>query len=271
MKLSSRSRERPSELSPIVHHRLTTYALAAGATGVSLLALAPPSQAEIVYTPVNAVIGRGSTYRLDVNGDGIVDFTIAERPGINQDRTSQILWAKGATGNAVVCSTSNCASIYYAVALRPGSQIGNVRGQGWLGRNAPMAFEELPKLGTLTYGGPWVNVTNRYLGLKFKISGELHYGWARLTVKFHGGPPKDRTWEAYLTGYAYETVAGKSIVAGQTKGSTDGDESDASLRRMPDAIHIATLGKLALGSDGIALWRREDIVSASIACSGGAA
>ena len=31
--------------------------------------------------------------------------------------------------------------------------------------------------------GPWRNVTTRYLGLKFKINGKFHYGWARLSVK----------------------------------------------------------------------------------------
>ena len=225
---------------------------------MSLVVLGPSSQAEIEYTPANQVIGRGSTYNLDVNGDGSVDFTIAERPGATQFRTSQALWAKGATGNAVECSTTFCASTAYPVALRPGSQIGNVRGQGWMGRNAPMAFEELTKLGTLLYFCPWVNVSNRYLGLKFKINGEYHYGWARLTVKFHGGPPMDRTWEAYLTGYAYETVVGKPIIAGHTKGSDEGDDPDASLRRTPGAVQFATLGGLALGSDGIALWRHED-------------
>jgi len=242
-----------------VQKRLNTYAVAAGAVGVSLMALASPSEAEILYTPANKVIGRGSTYNLDVNGDGIVDFTIAERPGATQFRTSQALWAKAATGNAVECSSTFCASsAAYPVALRPGSQIGpKVRGRGWMGRNAPMAFEELFKLGTLQYGCPWANVSDRYLGLEFKIDGEYHYGWARLTVKFHGGPPKDRTWEAQLTGYAYETVAGKSINAGQTKDNGDDvDESDASVRR-PEAFQFAALGKLALGSDGIALRRRE--------------
>jgi len=165
--------------------------------------------------------------------------------------------------NQVECSSTFCASsARYPVALSLGSQIGpRVRGRGWMGRSAGMAFEELNKHGTLLYGCPWANVSDRYLGLKLKINGEFHYGWARFTVKFHGGPPAERTWEAHLTGYAYETVADKSILAGQTKssdnGSDNGSESDASLRRTPDAIQLAALGKLALGSDGIAFWRRE--------------
>jgi hypothetical protein len=80
--------------------------------------------------------------------------------------------------------------------------------------------------------GQWINVTNRYLGLKFKIDGKFHYGWARLNVKVARHPPSILVT---LTGYAYETIPNKPIIAGKTKG--------------PDVITVqpATLGKLALG------------------------
>jgi hypothetical protein len=51
---------------------------------------------------------------------------------------------------------------------------------------------------TIVYG-PWVNVKDRYLGLKFQIKGNTHYGWARLNVKV-----SKTTITATLTGYAYE-------------------------------------------------------------------
>ena len=71
--------------------------------------------------------------------------------------------------------------------------------------------------------GDWVNVSNRYLGLKFQIKGKTHYGWARLSVQV-GFVYIDAT----LTGYAYETIAGKSIIAGQKKGAV-GDPTDPGL------------------------------------------
>jgi hypothetical protein len=82
--------------------------------------------------------------------------------------------------------------------------------------------------------GPWFNggkgVKNRYLGLKFKIKGKFHFGWARLTVK-----TTKNDFTATLTGYAYETIPGKAIIAGQTQG--------------PDVITVpaGSLGRLALG------------------------
>ena len=70
-----------------------------------------------------------------------------------------------------------------------------------------------------------------YLGLQFDIKGKTHFGWARVkrTSTNGGGFP------AEITGYAYETVPNKAIVAGRTKGADDG------------ADQPATLGELALG------------------------
>jgi len=54
-------------------------------------------------------------------------------------------------------------------------------------------------------------VRTRYLGLEFLINGEVHFGWARLTVTC-----KDLRVLATLSGYAYETVPNTPIIAGQT-------------------------------------------------------
>jgi hypothetical protein len=59
------------------------------------------------------------------------------------------------------------------------------------------------------YFGPWLNLRKpAYLGLKFTIKGEVHYGWARL-----GDIRPRRRVRALLTGSAYETIPDKAIVA----------------------------------------------------------
>ena len=87
------------------------------------------------------------------------------------------------------------------------------------------------------FHGHWVNVKNRYLGLKFQIKGKTHYGWARLSVQAIS------QISATLTGYAYETIANKPIIAGKTNG--------------PDVITVqpASLGHLAAGASAIPVWR----------------
>jgi len=64
--------------------------------------------------------------------------------------------------------------------------------------------------------GQWLDTRNRYLGLQFVIKGQVHYGWARLTVIFP--PQPSRGILATLTGYAYETIPNKPIITGKTKG-----------------------------------------------------
>lgn len=82
-----------------------------------------------------------------------------------------------------------------------------------------------------------------------------------------------RTWEVHITGYAYETVPNQLIVAGQTSGKdhaagapngTAPNHSSSLRLRAPSASGgIASLGALALGADGIDLWRREDALQST--------
>lgn len=97
------------------------------------------------------------------------------------------------------------------------------------------------------HSGNWVNVTNRYLGLKFKIHGKVHYGWTRLSIEYVNG-----SFTEPLTGYAYETIPGKSIIAGQTKGQNDSsvEQPDSAAHSVPTP-QPATLGALTLGSPGL--------------------
>jgi hypothetical protein len=97
--------------------------------------------------------------------------------------------------------------------------------------------------------GPWKEAHNKYLGLKFEINGEVHFGWARLSVTCFT-PAAARV---LLTGYAYETVANQPILTGKISGTA---EESALIR--PAASHSnVQLGLLALGSAGLVAWRRE--------------
>jgi len=257
-----------STLSGSVQKSLNAYVFAAGAAGVSLVALSQPSAAEIVYTPadqtVNLTVG---SYGLDLNKDGIVDFIIADHRSFGSRGlvSRQSLFVKpAASQNRINCVYASCLSTFiYAAALRGGSQIGpSQERHGWLAAHAQMAFEERAE-GKPYYFGSFNRVSGRYLGLQFQINGETHYGWARLTVTFHGGAPNVRSWEAHLTGYAYETIANQPINAGQTQDGSEKNGSEDALNVRPyvnpiQPAQIAALGSLALGFPGLALWRPQD-------------
>jgi hypothetical protein len=248
----------PHQLSTSLQRLLEGYAIASAAAGLGLVALASSVNAEIVYTPANINIGHDGSSNLDLNNDGIIDFMITEKGGEDGPYdVRNILSARAANGNQVNCPSTFCISSFeYAVALNKGEVIGNIQHKhGWIGGAVQMAFQETFKSGTYGAGG-WHNVQDRYLGLKFKIDGAYHYGWARLTVEFDR-QQQPRTWEAHLSGYAYETVPGKSIVAGQTQGGVVG-ETNTSIRTGRGAPRQTSLASLALGADGRAIWRREE-------------
>lgn len=222
-------RRNVTQLSESLNRRLTQYALAAGATGVGLMALAQPAEAKIVFHRVHRVIGPGHNYSLNLNHDKVTDFTIHNYYGCNQDYCVGILSAIPAAGNGVE-GAKGFLGIPYAYALSGGALIGPK--QPFSGQL--MASDNM---GTL---GRWLNVNNRYLGLRFQIKRKTHYGWARLSVV-----DSNTRITATMTAYAYETIPNKAIIAGKTKG--------------PDVITLepGSLGTLAAGSPKLSNWRQK--------------
>jgi len=206
----------PSQLPESLHKRLSAYALAASATGVGVLALAKPVTARVVYTPADVTLGyqQGQNYQiaLDLNHDGINDFSLNNYLSIFAVDVLSV--SPNNQGNSAM------GTFLFASCLPPGFIIGR------LGNFEPnkKRLLDASSSGVL---GQWKNATNRYLGLKFLIAGKIHYGWARLTVQ------SPHFIVATLTGYAYETIPNKPIIAGKAHG---GDE--------------ATLGRLAQGASG---------------------
>jgi hypothetical protein len=236
-------------LSDLTQQRLSAYALAATAAGVGVLALPPKMHASIVYTPAHVTLGPKSpvTYDLDLNHDGVVDFTLGHSSSCDVGRCVVLVdaYAKQ-SGNAIAFG----GKVQGCLAMPPGAVIGPKR-QFY----APVVqlADYFSAYSGNRASGNWVNVTNHYLGLKFTISGETHYGWARLNVSVQGIKVVGT-----LTGYAYETVANQPIIAGQT---TADETKEPSAAQLPiPAPQLGGLGLLAQGSSALAVWRREELV-----------
>jgi hypothetical protein len=238
MRRSFRPRTK-AELSKSLNHQLNTYALAAGAAGVGLLALALPAEAKIIYTPAHA--NMVPPLPVDLNHDGIVDFYVNSFFDSGEHGLSACQYRLTDVSGSIFCSSSRGTNAIrtsvdskgrkFGAALRYGEKIEH--GEQF-GKSKVMLGGVWTDNGSATrWYGPWLNggkgVKHRYLGLKFKIKGRFHFGWARLTVK-----TTQNDFTATLTGYAYETIPDKGIIAGQTKGP-DVEEQPA------------TLGRLALG------------------------
>jgi len=250
MKPSSRSARTPSQFSSTLHNNLNAYTLSAAAAGVALLAMTPPAEAEIVFTPVNGRIANGSRFALDLNHDGVIDFTITNDLHLSTTPFGDDLDISPAVaGNGVWQGPRERYNQVDAAALPAGVSVGS--GKPFTFQPVNMAYASLTAF-TYVSGGPWKKAANRFLGLKFLINGEVHYGWARLTVL--ADKHKEEV-AAVLTGYAYETVANQPILTGQVSGTA----ANASLTLPTETLRPAVpLALLALGSPGLAVWRRQE-------------
>jgi hypothetical protein len=266
----TRSPRPRTNLTDSLHRQLNMYALAAGGAGVAVLAMAQPAAAEIVYTPADIRLGHGIIH-IDLNHDGIVDFELYGAASTNSSCSRQWLSVRPQHGqNAIVGYVGKYA--HFASALRPGARVGKARsfspGFNLMAEESACSFSTGER-----WGGPWANagkgVKTRYLGLKFFVKGKIHYGWARLNVTMteqdNLGTPTRHPHvpiAGTLTGYAYETIPGKPIIAGRTKGPDDDVQPIAATHPSP-APKPATLGMLALGAPALSIWRREDPVAAT--------
>jgi hypothetical protein len=230
------------KISDSLNRQLNSYALVASAAGVSVLALARASEAKVVYTETHQVTHARVPLYIDLNHDGINDFVLRTIYYAGTSGFEMGLDASGCRNNAVAGKRFSDGSYFFsaASALPAGARIGSER--EFPVRFPFMAVEDFKRNVRTSSGysdlGPWAGkgkgVSNRYLGLKFVIHGKVHYGWARLSVTLGHHRQYDDV-SATLTGYAYETVPNKPIIAGQTKG--------------PDVIAVQpeTLGELARG------------------------
>jgi hypothetical protein len=262
------NKRRTVRLRPELDKSLSAYASAAIAAGVGLLAIAKSAEAKIIYTPADIPIPvNGGPVFVDLNHDGNTDFIFS-----NLFRTPSsdgfpsfatlLLSASGNMRNQVWGRGrgSSHGRTRFASALEIGFTVGAnkshfqksptaLMGQlvvdyGPEDRKATNCSTWSPGCESSTQG-QWMYTKHRYLGLQFTIKGEIHYGWARVTVTRAAVSRGKNSIAATLTGYAYETIPNKAIITGKTKG--------------PDVITLepATVGHLAQGASGIPAWREK--------------
>lgn len=206
-------------------NRLVKYgALSAAIAGVA------DASGQIVYTDIADFTGGATVdYNLDLDNDGTADF--------------------------IIDASSDGSSLYFAVKLNNNS----ISNNSWLGSqpfyNYPFALDAGntvssgqttwfggTNVGTLNFvscyfgsgSSNWCGQTDKYLGLRFQIAGQTHYGWARLDVSASG--------DAFtVKDYAYNSVPGEAINAGQTLGVADNSVSAIKVVALNKSISLFNL------------------------------
>jgi hypothetical protein len=184
-----------------------------------------------------------SVYPIDLNHDGVADFTLIRCELSCEDGHSSFLLLRlDVPGNQAII-----APITKHAPIGPGQRFTSSTYAGGVFMADGGSYDAMS-----WFFGPWANQSNSYLGLKFLIDGQVHYGWARLSVN----GTHDGGYIVTLSGYAYERTPGHEIFAGSESGAEATDRSAPAAQGNP-ALRSPSLGMLALGADALSLWRAE--------------
>lgn len=205
------------KLNSTIEKKLLKYSAMAG----GVVAMGTTANAQITYYDENpdvVITGHQQGVSFDFDNDANDDMTIA-----TLDASQPYTYTYG---TAVYPGTV----AYKAVPVVPGSGAGFLSvSTGYpdaLNLNDPInsagAFATaqgsaayavtfiLPGLGTFPQsGGPWLGVTDKYLGVRFTSAGNLHYGWVRMDVDGSAATVTIKDW-------AFNTTPDQAINAGQT-------------------------------------------------------
>ena len=277
--LSSPRLKVPSKLSEPLHRSLGAYALAASAAGVAVLACSAPADAAPVCKKPTLTIPGTSTYALNPAGQQIAPFNIVDTFN-NVSSNSFGWWNRGffspnsAGANAVVDKNGFAADLAAGASIGPAAQFGRGKSYGLIftyGYGPSGRGRLKDHQGDLQFG------QDNYFGFKFSVLGQVHYGWVRLHVTFSRGTDGQST-ATHVLSYGYESTPNTAILAGSctasaaSAGSALEDQKTNVAREGPSSDHAASvasttggdpasasLGLLALGSEGIPLWRRKQM------------
>lgn len=196
--------------------RIKTYSAIAG-----VAVAGTEASAAVVYTDVSPDFsgGVGGQYFLDLNNDGTNDFRIYHNGSYN-------LFIEPIGPNNEVLG-SGSSQYAYPYVLSYGSAISGGASGGWYNNGYSAGYQSL-NYGSYATFGNWANITDGYLGLRFQVGGQTHYGWCRMDVNASGS-----SW--VIKDYAYESTPGASILAGDIGGPAT--PADSALNVM--AIDIA--------------------------------
>jgi hypothetical protein len=196
--------------------------------------------------PANSLVGIGpsnGTIAWDVDGDGFSDFALAAVSSSDSiTRTATIaLTSAGRNGGgwmAANSATAEISKLAYSAPVGPGEVFG-VSNVGFNGRQLLYMQAEIGAFPGPLSLFPGLNPafeiggSENYAGFRFAISGNPHYGWARFDITTSGS---FIIAEAY-----YNTTPNAGVLVGVT---------------IPEPTTTG-LGLLALGTAGLAAWRRR--------------
>ncbi len=176
--------------------RLVQYgALSAAALGVA------DASGQIVYTDLDPdeVLNVGDDYLLDFNGDFLTNITPTNPDGLTGGNAAIVF---PSSGGAFVGITAG--GFEYPALMAEGEMI-----DGAAGYTATGIRGDLNYYGCAYSNSQWCDaVVDGYLGVRFTVSGNTHYGWVRMDTDVNG------TNIMTIKDFAFEATPDTGIAAG---------------------------------------------------------
>lgn len=184
--------------------------LAYSAMAAAMVAAIPDANADIVYVDIpDVTLELGDFTTAEFDGDGVVDFAFGLSSGNSGDWT--FIRAFGSISFLTYGNATNMFIGYSGAILPYGSALGS---GALIGPDASFVEGLYNQVfmasiySGITYG-QFGDAEDHYLGFKFDIGGELHYGWIRVNCTVGPVTLTVRDW-------AYDDEANTPIIAGAT-------------------------------------------------------
>lgn len=176
----------------------------------AVLGLAAEANGQIIYTDINPDEGgAGVTYNLDMDNDGAPEVQFIQ---YNYYGIIDILYGYqnvSAGVRMIGGAGSSSSTVFgYPSVLNSGAVISAANANWNSGYYQLLNANDCGGFYGYFTGGQWCNVTDKYIGIKFMIGTNTHYGWARLDVT------GSDAWT--IKDYAYNATPNAPINAGQT-------------------------------------------------------
>lgn len=191
-----------------IRKKLKAYSITAGS-----LTAAAAAQGQIMHTDLipDVVIDSNAIYNLDVNNDATPELTLNAYNYIDSVSGGtygfSLIYVIPPATNAVL-GNMFMNSYPFPTALNAGDSI-KPASTDWRDALVNNGDQYLSVVTPGPVYGNWTGISDKYIGIRFTIGSQAHYGWARLSVAATGDV-------ITIKEYAYNSTPGVGIVAGQT-------------------------------------------------------
>ena len=185
------------------------------------------SDGQIIYQdilPDDILTGTGNYYYLDLNGDLNDDLslltgvwssngTFVSGPyvGLNYNRYNQAAFANPNANNEIIIDgMGSFSALNLNDPINASANFYNLPSSTFLALGAQnLLVAQSISYSDTNYQGNWPGVNDKFLGLKFIIGTNIHYGWLRMDLS----PDCDTL---IIKDFAYNSTPNQGLLAGQT-------------------------------------------------------